>query len=165
MEAVCPSETLVPSYKSIHRYTPEDQHQCPHSCENLKSHLAIVSVISVSLVILIHSYSYIKLERKLKQLTKNIYKFVNLTEFPRVDVFRTWVFVASEHKVQLPPAGTAAASQQPPAAAADSPATPSASEVVGETDALPVKRKREAAKANQPSKAGPSARRPLQKKN
>jgi hypothetical protein len=39
MEAVCASETLVPTYESTRRYNPEDQHQYLHRRENLKSHL------------------------------------------------------------------------------------------------------------------------------
>jgi hypothetical protein len=92
-----------------------------------------------------------KIWKKVKQLTKNIYNGVNLTEFPRVNVFGTWGFVASECKVHLPLAGAAAVSQEPSAlqAAVRQPMAPaattshsqSATEAGGEVYPSPVKRK------------------------
>jgi hypothetical protein len=40
METVCPSETFVPTYESVRRHTPEDQHRHLHSRENLTSHIS-----------------------------------------------------------------------------------------------------------------------------
>jgi hypothetical protein len=37
MEALCFSETLIPTYKSTRRYNPEDEHRHLHLCDNLRS--------------------------------------------------------------------------------------------------------------------------------
>jgi hypothetical protein len=43
-EAVCSSETLVSTYKSTRRYSPEDQHRHLHFHQNLKSHIGNFSL-------------------------------------------------------------------------------------------------------------------------
>jgi hypothetical protein len=45
MEAVCSSETLVSTYKPIRRFNPYDQQRHIHRLENLKSHIAMQTVL------------------------------------------------------------------------------------------------------------------------
>jgi hypothetical protein len=49
MEAVCSSETLVSTYKSTWRYSPEDHHDNFHCRKNIKSHKVKIKFFSLSI--------------------------------------------------------------------------------------------------------------------